>query len=152
MRLPGHLRERCGCRAGYSLLEMLTVVALSGLLAAVAVPTFQSFRLGAALASAEEEVVAVLLRARWMAINSGATRTVDLASPTVVAIKNAGGTVLESIQLSNYFASQSGSVTSFTFDSRGFLSPASTVVITISNPLSGTRTVTINSIGKILKS
>lgn len=139
-------------QAGHSLLEALTVLAMLSVLAAAGFPAFQSFRMTMALSGAEEEVAAVLLHARWMAITSGSSRVVDLSAPTTISIKNGGGTVLESIRLTDYAVTQSSSASTITFDSRGLLSPATTLTVTLTNPRSVTKTVTVNSLGKVVKS
>lgn len=128
------------------------MIAMMSILAAAGFPAFQSFRLTMALSAAEEDVAAVLLRARWMAINSGSSRVVDLSTPSTISIQNGSGTVLESIALTDYGVTQSSSTSSLTFGSQGLLSPASTVTVTLTNPRSVTKTVTVNSLGKVAKS
>lgn len=135
----------------FTTLEVLCVAAVFALVAAIGYPMLQSYRLSTALSSAAEDTGAFLLRARWMAINAGASRTVDLSSPTTLSVRNAGGTTLASVALGGYSVTQTSSQSSLVLDGRGFVSPPATITITLTNPLSATRTLIVTPLGKVMK-
>jgi prepilin-type N-terminal cleavage/methylation domain-containing protein len=140
---------------GFSLMELLILITIVGMLGAIAIPMFQSVRLGAALASAEQEVSALLHRARWLAITSGRpATTVELgdcsgADCTAVLVKS-GTTVLASRDLTEYHVKLAGTDFPFTFDNRGFVPGGRTPTLVMSSlKASGTRTLTVTPVGKI---
>lgn len=138
-------------RRGFTLLQVLTVMGIAALLITIAVPALNSIRLASAHASAEEALVAKLSRARWMAINSGQPRTVELTSPVVLTIRDPGGNALVATDFSQYGVTLGSSVASVDLDARGFLptaTPSVTYTVT-SAPISQTATVTLGPLGKV---
>jgi prepilin-type N-terminal cleavage/methylation domain-containing protein len=147
-------RSRQRDERGFSALELLVVMAILSFVVGIAIPAFQVVRLGAALSSAQRDVVAAVQNARWRAINTGAVHTVDLTSGSTIAITKSGATVA-SLPLGQYFVSQTHSGGStFDFDPRGLIPVGTTtpITITLTNPGSATRTVTIDRLGRITAS
>ena len=144
-------RRRHGER-GFTILELLAMMGLLAILFAIGVPMFATARHGVALDSAQESVASVLLRARWAAITSGTTRTVALPSTSKISIRNSGGTELFSVDLGAYSVTIASAGAPFSFDTRGFLSPATAVTFTLTNAKSATKTVTVTPLGKIQQS
>ena len=66
--------------AGFTLLELLIVIAVLGILLGIAVPTFASYRTSSQLKGGAETVAAVLRQARSAALGSGQAQTVRFAS------------------------------------------------------------------------
>jgi Tfp pilus assembly protein FimT len=137
---------------GFTILELLAMMGILAVLFAIGMPMFSTARHGAALQSAQETVASVLLRARWAAITSGSTRTVALPSASKISIRNSAGTELFSADVGTYSVTVAGAGVPFTFDTRGFLSPATAVTFTLTNAKSATRTVTVSPLGKIQRS
>lgn len=137
--------------AGFSVLNALVATLLLGLLLAIAIPSLQGFRLSRLLTAAQQEVATILLRARWMAITSGQTRTVNLAGSTQLLVLN-GGTTLASAQLGGYSVTQThtGNDT-FNLSNRGLVPSGTTapITITLTNPRGVTKTVTIDRLGRV---
>ena len=147
MRVP----VRAGDPRGFTLLEVIGTLAIAAILLGVGLPMLNGARLGASLSSAEEIVMGALLRARWMAINSGSTRTVDLSDRRRIQVRGGDGTVLFAADLGEYAVEVAGSSPSFAFDGRGFVSPANLVRITVVNR-SGSRQITVSTLGHIRRS
>ena len=138
-------------QAGFSLLELVLVVTIFGILLKVGFPAFQSVKLGSALGSAQNDVAATILRARWLAINAGTSHTVDLSASAVISVTR-GGTAVASTGLTQYSVTQTHTGgNTFDFDPRGLIPSGTTtpITITLTNPLNSTRTVTVDRLGRL---
>jgi prepilin-type N-terminal cleavage/methylation domain-containing protein len=160
MKRELHLRSIFRRNAGVSVIEMAITVTILGILASIAMPSFQSLRLAMALSSAQEDMAATLLRARWKSINlgsGGAGWSVDLNSTTLIQLRDSGGAAQASTDLASYYTTQASSspsvtpVTTIGFDNRGFLTTSSPVCITLTNPKGAQKILAIRKMGKILK-
>lgn len=144
-----------GPSCGFSLIELATVLAVTGTLAALAVPVVSTLRAETGLASAQREVMSALRLARGGAMASNAPRSVVVTPPTLIAIQNQSGVTTYYTRNLNVYGSgmsvstsNSSSPVTITYDARGLLSPANPVTLTIQNSLSQTKTVTILPTGK----
>ncbi len=147
-RVP-HIRDR-----GFTAVELLVVLVILGFIIGIAIPGFQVIRLGTALSAAQRDVVAAVQNARWRAINSGATHTVDLSATSTVGVTK-GGTTVVTVGLGQYSVTQTHTGgNTFDFDPRGLIptGTATPITITLTNPLSATRTVTIDRLGRLTTS
>ena len=139
---------------GFSAIELLVVLAIIAFLVGIAIPGFHVIRLGSALSAAQRDVAAAVQNARWRAINSGATHTVDLSAASTVGVSRSGTTVA-TVGLGQYSVTQTHTGGStFDFDPRGLIPSGTTtpITITLTNPLSATRTVTIDRLGRLTTS
>jgi prepilin-type N-terminal cleavage/methylation domain-containing protein len=147
-------RTRHSCNRGFSIVELLVVVAILGFILGIAIPGFQVVRLGSALSAAQRDVAAIVQNARWRAINSGTTHTVNLAAASSVGVTR-GGTTVATVGLGQYSVSQTHTGgNSFDFDPRGLIPPGTTtpITITLTNPQGAARTVTIDRLGRLTTS
>ncbi|MEA2624207.1 MAG: hypothetical protein QOD06_252 [Candidatus Binatota bacterium] len=136
--------------AGVTFLELIGALALLTILFSIGVSSFQTARHATALSSAVEVVGEVLLRGRWMAINSGSRRIVVVSPPYKLSIQDPTGKELQSADLGIYGVKLSSAPTAkLTFDGRGFLSPTKAISITLTNPQDATKTVTVLPLGRI---
>ena len=139
---------------GFTVIELVVIVVILGIIVGMAIPGFHVVRLGTALSAAQRDLAAAMQNARWRAISSGTTHTVDLSAASTVGVTK-GGTTVATVGLGQYFVTQThtGSST-FDFDPRGLIPSGTTtpITITLTNPLSATRTVTIDRLGRITAS
>jgi Tfp pilus assembly protein FimT len=145
---------RHSCNRGFSIVELLVIVAILGFILDIAIPGFHVVRLGSALSAAQRDVAAVVQNARWRAINSGTTHTVDLSTTSSVGVTK-GGTTVATVGLGQYSVSQTHTgASSFDFDPRGLIPSGTTtpITITLTNPQGATRTVTIDRLGRLTTS
>jgi prepilin-type N-terminal cleavage/methylation domain-containing protein len=139
---------------GFSAIELLVVLAIIGFFVGIAIPGFQVIRLGTALSAAQRDVAAAVQNARWRAINTGATHTVNLSAASTVGVTRSGTTVA-SVALGQYSVTQTHTGGStFDFDPRGLIPSGTTtpITITLTNSLNATRTVTIDRLGRLTTS
>jgi Tfp pilus assembly protein FimT len=143
---PSTVRE-----SGFSLLEILVIVAIFGLILTMGMPMLNGIRLGAQVTAAQRDVAAAVTQARWMAINGGTTRVVDFSSSSSVTVETAGGSVLKTVSLNTYSVTQTNNNATITFDSRGMLSgtPTLPVTVTVANTLGMSREIRIDRLGKV---
>lgn len=135
--------------SGFTLLELLAGLAFVTVLFAVGIPAFHGARESTALLTSQEAVADLLLRGRWMAINSGAARKVVVTPPAKIAIQDRSGKEIVSVDVGAYGVSLSATLSPFSFDGRGFVSPAKAVTILLTAPKAGPRSLTVTPLGKI---
>jgi type IV fimbrial biogenesis protein FimT len=140
--------------AGFTLTELVVVGGILGIIAAIAVPAFQVVRLSTALSSAQSSVAAAVQNARWRAINSGTTHTVNLATASSITVVRSGTTVFSLSLGDNYVTQTHTGNDTFDFDSRGLIpsGTATPITITLTNPRGATRTVAVDRLGRITTS
>jgi prepilin-type N-terminal cleavage/methylation domain-containing protein len=142
------------CDRGFTVIELVVVMVILGFILGIALPGFQAVRLGNALAAAQRDVAAVVQNARWRAINSGTTHTVDLATASSVSATKSGTTVA-TVGLAQYSVTQAHTGgNTFDFDPRGLIPSGTTtpITITLTNSRGATRTVTIDRLGRLTTS
>lgn len=142
---------------GFSIGELMTVVSLIGILAAVGIPSFLSFQPSMRLNGAAREVLSRLMWARANAVQNNNTSVVTFLSDHSFQIfndSNGNGsvdanettTVDLQIDYSDVTFAVTGSSSTPTFSGRG--TAASDTTITISNP-SGSKIVEVSATGNV---
>jgi len=147
-----------GGRAGFTLAELVVLVAVVGVLFSMTIPLLLSYYRAAAVKSASQEVVALLNQARQLAIQTNSTLGVCVNLPTTTQMQfiqnGCGGTVwigpgtndAGRFNLPQGFTV--GPATNVTFDYLGAAQPA--VTYTVTNTATGaTLTVRIAISGRI---
>jgi type II secretion system protein H len=74
------MKPRLKNQSGFSLIEMMVVVAIIGIMAAIAIPNFQGMMQRGKLKAAGREITMDLLLARFQAISTGSSVQVDFNS------------------------------------------------------------------------
>jgi type IV fimbrial biogenesis protein FimT len=142
---------------GFSIAELMTVVSLIGILAAVGIPSFLSFQPSMRLNGAAREVLGRLMWARANAVQTNNTSVVTFLNDHSFQIFNdangngsadANETITINLQTnySDVTFTVSGSSSTPTFNGRGTASTDTTV--TISNP-SGSKTLAVSPTGNV---
>lgn len=113
-------------RRGFTLVEMLIVVAVMSILALFAAPKFEGLYEANRLASARQEVTTAIATARAAAIQKGRPSTLSITgNQLTVTVTNSSGTQTTVIPRSPldtlYGVRVSGTATTLAFDPRGFL-------------------------------
>lgn len=140
---------------GFSLVELMIVIAILAILAAVAVPSLQRFAINSDLRSAARAIQGDFfdLKERAISENRRYAITFNVNSSTY-SIEQPPGTVIETRDLRIYrddivitSASFAGGIPSVTFQTRGTVSGTGGSV-SIKNILNSTATIRINITGK----
>jgi type II secretion system protein H len=143
---------------GFTLAELLVVLAIAGALAALVAPTFSSYARTAALQAAARELATSINLGRQLAISRNTTVCVEVASATNIRLRTGGcagavwtgpGTDASgAIRISDSSALQISTTANVVFTSLGAASPAGT--FTLANPVNnGTRTVVVAATGRV---
>lgn len=152
------LKRVCVDRRGFSLTELLTVIAIIGIVTAVAMPSFLAMQPSRRLNGASREVFGKLMWARAQAVEENITYSVTFPtnhSMTIIRDANGNGAAdtgetTESIDIQTDYSdctfSVSGGDTIPNFLGRGTTNGDTT--ITISNS-AGSRVVTVSLTGNI---
>ena len=155
--VPKHLR---GVKEhGVTMAELLTVVAVVGIISAVGTPYFMRYVQSAALKAAAQELATIISGARQLAIARNTSVCVSLVSNQVTyrtGVSNTcrGGTLYlgantradGTMTLDNNMTI-SGTTASVVFSSLGVAVPAGTY--TVRNPTNSTLSVVVSSMGRV---
>ena len=146
MLLSGKVPRRCRhllCDRGFTVAEMLIAVVIFGVLAAIAVPQFISFRPTSRLNGAARQVYSELMWARSKAVSENSAYVVTF--PTNQTMQISGSTTKTvSIQTEYSDVTLTSSASTITFSSRGTADVAPTITLTNSG---GSKTVTVRITG-----
>ena len=136
-------------RAGFTLIEMLTVMSVLAVLLAIATPGLASLISANALSAAQSELASALVLARSEALKRGASVMVAAAAPVSGAEFSGGWRIFVDTNGNGVYDSDevivreqpafrgdlrlatTSSATTVTFNGRGFLAPATMVTINI---------------------
>jgi type II secretion system protein H len=143
---------------GFTLAELMVVLAITGVLATLVAPTLLSYARTAALQAAARELATSINLARQIAISRNTTVCVEVAAPTHLRLKTGGcgGTVWTgagtdgagAIKISDSSGFHVSTTANVVFTSLGAASPAGTYTVT--NPTrNGTRTVVVAATGRV---
>ena len=114
-------RQRTPGRRAFSLVEIVTALAIAGLMLALAVPRFSGVRDRAAARSASADVSALFATARQLAITRRATVAVRFdASRASVQLRSDGHTLVRHELGATYGVTLSANRDSSVYDPRGF--------------------------------
>jgi Tfp pilus assembly protein FimT len=156
LRLEGMNRKNTGREyhatcAGFSFLEVLTVIAVGAALYTMAVPRLAVFRAQFQLTSAARQVAVNIQRARMKAVGeNGYTRVVFNDDGSYVLQSSRDGTTFTNAEAPQHLPSGItflGTLPQLTFNRLGALDGAAT--ITIGNSQSQTKVVQANVLGEI---
>ena len=130
-------------RRGFSLIELIVVIAVFGILAGIAVPQFVAFRPKNRLNGAARQIYSELMWARSKAVNDNSSYVVTF--PTTQTMQIAGSTTKTvNIQTEYSDVTLTSSASTITFSSRGTTDVTPTITLTNSG---GTKTVTVRITG-----
>jgi MSHA pilin protein MshC len=110
-------------RFGFTILEIITVMAIMGILAVIALPKFAETVRNAKVRSARDEVVSYFTRAHAVAIQRGQRTYVRIDGDRMSVVTEANGveqTVLASDLQQGHGVSLYASQNEFSYDPRGF--------------------------------
>ena len=143
---------------GFSLAELMMILAITGILATLVAPTLSSYAKGAALQAAARELATSINLGRQIAISRNTTVCVEAAAPASIRLRTGGcggaawtgpGTdgsgAIKIAESSRYQVSTTANVV---FTSLGAASPAGTYTLT--NPANGaTHAVVVAATGRV---
>jgi prepilin-type N-terminal cleavage/methylation domain-containing protein len=130
-------------RRGFSLVELIVVIAVFGILAGIAVPQFVAFRPQNRLNGAARQIYSELMWARSKAVNDNSAYVVTF--PTTQTMQIVGSTTKTvNVQTEYSDVTLASSASTITFSSRGTTDVTPTITLTNSG---GTKTVTVRITG-----
>ncbi len=143
---------------GFSLAELMVVLAVTGILATLVVPTLSSYAKGAALQAAARELATSINLGRQMAISRNTTVCVEVAVPAGIRLRTGGcsGAVWSgpgtdaagAITIAKSSRYQLSTTSNVVFTSLGAASPAGTYTLT--DPANGAaHTVVVAATGRV---
>jgi len=136
-------RQLVNNSGGFSIAELLTAVAVFGILAATAVPQFVAFRPKNRLNGATRQVYSQLMWARSKAVTENGSYVVTFPTNQTMLIS---GSTTRTVNIQSDYTdvTLSSSASTITFSSRGTSDVAPTITLTNSG---GTKTVTLRITG-----
>lgn len=142
-------------RRGFTLVEMMTVVVIMGLMAAMAGPRMARWLQTLGSTGVTNEVVGDLMLARTQAVREGRTVSFRVVSSSeyTVTLDNPDGTVLRVVKRMNLSNMHRGTTISpagrIAFDSRGMLRTASTIGTLTVTRGHASDVITVTGVGRI---
>jgi type IV fimbrial biogenesis protein FimT len=146
----GPLRHRFGAQ-GYTLIEILIVVGLVGVLAAVAIPSISGGLKQYEVLSAGQQVASTIRAARWQAVakNKNLKVRFDYPDDNQYQVVDEANTAVGDIQYLPSTMSFNDPM-DLTFDTEGRLDdPAATTSIVVENASEQQRTITVYTSGRV---
>jgi prepilin-type N-terminal cleavage/methylation domain-containing protein len=141
---------------GFSALEFMAALAISGLLLSIAIPSFGAMKMSMNFRSGEQALQMVLARARWSAINSARAETRIAIEGSVVRVRAGAAVdspVVAELNVTDYNMAVSGTNLPVQLDARGMRLNVSAPTLTVTNSrISEARTFTVGPLGKITAS
>ncbi len=137
--------QPCNKQSGFTLIELITIIAIMSILAGIAIPNFLSYLPKHRLNGAARQVMGDLMGARMKAVKENTTVTVAWVSNHEYKISTASDNKTIDIQ-TNYHDVTISSFSNFGFSSRG---TASLRGITLTNSASSTKKITILLTGRV---
>jgi len=139
--------------SGLTLIEMMIVIALMGILLALAAPNIGLFTSGYKLRGAAREAATDLQYARLLAIKENRDFRVTFDSNSYQVVRVSDGKVVKTRSFSTDYSDINLTNVFITFDSRGTFDPlknsgANTATLTVSNPR-GMKNVTVGRTGRV---
>lgn len=152
IKLSGANHSRPINSAGFTLIEALVVVAISAILASIAVPSFQSFILGQRVKAATSDLYSALIMARSEAMKRNTTATVTQATGGWVngwTVASGGATqITQGAEAKVTIAEINGGLTSVTYSWTGRPNTASSdAEFVVSAPGIAARCITLTLSG-----
>jgi prepilin-type N-terminal cleavage/methylation domain-containing protein len=158
MKENGTLR----CRRGFTLIEALIVVAIVAIMAVVTVPYLSGFMQNRALKTAARDLQGDIFEMRERSLSNGRWHQISFAGNKYSMAECSDDTSPCGTYNASYLTKTpaefktgmsmsyaiSGGGNSLQFDSRGFVRPIGVNVITLTNSIASTATVTINQNGR----
>ena len=143
---------------GFALVELMVILAIAGILAALVAPTLSGYARTSALQAAARELATSINLGRQIAISQNTTVCVEVATVTSIRLRTGGcgGTIWTgpgtdgsgAIRISDPSALHLSTMGNVVFTSLGAASPAGTYTLT--NPVNnGTRTVVVAATGRV---
>ncbi|HYS17173.1 MAG TPA: GspH/FimT family pseudopilin [Candidatus Binatia bacterium] len=143
---------------GFALVELMVILAIAGILAALVAPTLSGYARTSALQAAARELATSINLGRQIAISQNTTVCVEVATVTSIRLRTGGcgGTIWTgpgtdgsgAIRISDPSALHLSTTGNVVFTSLGAASPAGTYTLT--NPVNnGTRTVVVAATGRV---
>ena len=136
VRPPGGARRRARRRAGFSMVELLLVIAVAGIMIAIAGPRFRAFREGASVRGARQELATAIEAARGAALQRSRTARVRIRTDSLLVTVDTGAvgaaatgryTVLGPLRLDSSFivtvTPADPADTIISYDARGLANP-----------------------------
>lgn len=132
---------------GFSLVEVMIVIAILAILLAIAVPSFQRFAINSDLRSAARDIAGdfFLCKERAIAENATYTITFNVGANTYAIVCPDTRTKTPATFRPNNIVLQSASTTAYTFQPRGTVTAGN---IALTNSRNSTATITINITGR----
>jgi len=153
IRFRGSGMRIIGKRRGFSLVELMIVIALIGILTSIAIPSWNRYRQNADLKTAARGIAGDVFNMKQRAVSEQTRYRIifDLANHRYQLIKGStGNDVIQTRDLSEYGPGITLTKTTFTNDTVNFFTRGTTDwgTVSLKNSRESTATVTLNPVGR----